>query len=190
VTRPTLIVGGLATACLGTLLWCTWLIVRADLPVGAAIASWTLWAIAMAAAVTGVAYLREFLAHRLRSGARASARPLPALILLWVAGITAVGAFGFMLPNGSASAQTGRETGARSETTQATTTAPTTAGARTTSTTPSRSATRTTQPQVVTTSARQRTSSTPSSATSTSSTTTTSTPIRGTGKPTTPPGHK
>jgi hypothetical protein len=212
VTRPAVIVGGLAAACVGTLLWCAWRIVGAGLPVGAAIASWALWAIVVAAAVTGVAFVREFLAHRLRVGARASARPLPALILLWVAGITAVGAFGFMLPNGSATAQPEREAGGRTATTQASTTAPaTTAGARTTPTTPSRSASRsasatTTQPQVVSTSAPQRTTSTPSSATSstsssssgtpTTTTSSTSTPIIDVtilptgGQSTTPPGHR
>jgi hypothetical protein len=98
VTRPNLFVGVLAAACVGTLLWCAWLILAADLPRGAHVASWVLWLVATAAVVTLVAYLREFLSHRQAVGSDASWKPLPGLVLLWIGGLTALTSFAFILP--------------------------------------------------------------------------------------------
>ena len=107
MTRPKLILGVLAAACVGTLLWCAWLILAADLPHGAECASWALWLLSAAAVATLLAYLREFLGHRESVGREASWRPLPALVLLWVAGATALVSFAFILPDKAAAAGAG-----------------------------------------------------------------------------------
>jgi hypothetical protein len=49
--------------------------------------------------VTLVAYLREFLRHREAVGREASWKPLPSLVLLWLAGVTALVSFAFILPD-------------------------------------------------------------------------------------------
>ena len=115
MTRPKLLVGVLAAACVGTLLWYAWLILVADLPRGATIATWTLWLVAAAAVVTLLAYLREFLAHRQAVGREASWKPLPGLVLLWIGGLTALVSFAFILPgrssaNGAVSPETATTT--------------------------------------------------------------------------------
>jgi peptidoglycan biosynthesis protein MviN/MurJ (putative lipid II flippase) len=101
VTRPKLFVGILAAACVGALLWYARLILTADLPRGASIATWVLWAVSAAAVMTLVAYLREFLRHRAAVGREASWKPLPGLVLLWLAGATALVSFAFILPDKS-----------------------------------------------------------------------------------------
>ena len=99
MTRPKLVLGVLAAACVGTLLWYAWLILAADLPRGAAIATWVLWLFSTAAVVTLWAYVREFLAHRQAVGRDASWKPLPSLVLLWIGGLTAMVSFAFVLPD-------------------------------------------------------------------------------------------
>lgn len=94
---PLVFVGALAAAGVGTLLWCAWLILTAPLPTGAATAAWVMWLLCVAALVTLVAYLRELVRHRVIAG-RGSWKPLPGLLLLWVAGLTALVAFPFALP--------------------------------------------------------------------------------------------
>lgn len=101
MTRPKLLVGVLAAACVGTLLWYAWLIVASGLPRGATIATWALWLVSTAAVVTLLAYLREFLAHRQAVGREATWKPLPGLVLLWIGGLTALVSFAFVLPDNS-----------------------------------------------------------------------------------------
>ena len=98
MTRPKLLVGVLAAACGGTLLWYAWLILVSDLPRGATVATWALWLVSTAAVVTLLAYLREFLTHRQAVGREATWKPLPGLVLLWIGGVTALVAFAFILP--------------------------------------------------------------------------------------------
>lgn len=106
MTRRNTLLGALAAAGVGTLLWCAWLILAVDLPQGSTIASWALWLLAAAAMTTFVAYVRELTRHEaVRRGG--SWRPLPGLVLLWIAGGTAVAAFAFMLPSAS-TASTGQ----------------------------------------------------------------------------------
>ncbi len=109
MTRPNLSVGALAAVCVGTLLWCAWLILAADLPRGAHLASWFLWLLSTAAAVTLLAYLREFLTHREAVGSDASWKPLPGLVLLWIGGLTALVSFAFILPDRSPSGSPDRQ---------------------------------------------------------------------------------
>lgn len=99
--RETVARGGVvALAAAGgvTLLWSAWRVLTAPLPDAAATAAWTLWVLAVAALVTFVLYLLELVRHGLSSGGTGW-KPLPSLALLWVAGLTAVLAFGFVLPN-------------------------------------------------------------------------------------------
>lgn len=99
MTRPNLLLGALAAVCGGTLLWCAQLILAADLPRGAHIASWGLWVVAAVAVLTLIAYVREFLRHRQQAGREASWKPLPSLVLLWIGGLTALLSFAFILPH-------------------------------------------------------------------------------------------
>ena len=188
MTRPKLILGALSAACVGTLLWCAWLILAADLPRGAMVASWTLWLISAAAVVTLLAYLREFLRHREAVGREASWKPLPGLVLLWVGGVTALASFAFVLPDraGAADAE-----GPGSASTSLTARPGVTSGdaTGTPAATVSRSTSvRTTPPAPVSTTAPTQAPAT--GAGSTTSTTATSTKTRGksthssTGKPT------
>lgn len=99
MTRPNLLLGALAAVCGGMLLWCARLILAADLPRGAHIASWCLWVVAAVAVLTLIAYVREFLRHRQQAGRDASWKPLPSLVLLWIGGLTAMLSFAFILPS-------------------------------------------------------------------------------------------
>ncbi|GAA2738888.1 hypothetical protein GCM10009867_32430 [Pedococcus aerophilus] len=90
-------VGALAAVGVGTLLWSAWLVLTAPLPTGAATAAWVLWLLSVVALVTLVAYLRELVRHGVLER-RGSWKPLPGLPLLWVAGLSAVVAFPFVLP--------------------------------------------------------------------------------------------
>jgi hypothetical protein len=191
VTRPNPLVGALAVVCVGTLLWCARLILAADLPRGAHVASWGLWALATVAIVTMLAYLREFLHHRQAIGRGASWKPLPSLVLLWIAGATALASFPFILPGpaaaAAAAAAAGAEpsdtasislTGAGVTSTQrtATSSARTAQDPATTTDTISRSASSRTPVPSSTSSAVSPTSSTASSPTSSARSTTPSTP--------------
>jgi hypothetical protein len=100
VTRPNALVGALAAAGVGTLLWLAWLIVAADLTVGTSIAAWGLWLLVLLTATTLVAYARELGRHRRVAGRTLSWRPLPGLVLLWVGGLTAVPVLALTLPHG------------------------------------------------------------------------------------------
>ena len=122
MTRPNLSVGVLSAVCVGTLLWCAWLILAADLPRGAHIASWVLWLISTAAAVTLLAYLREFLTHRDVAGSGAGWKPLPGLVLLWIGGLTALVSFAFILPDPAPSSSPARQDKAGTARTSATST--------------------------------------------------------------------
>lgn len=103
MTRPNLLLGALAAVCGGTLLWCARLILAADLPRGAHVASWSLWVVAAVAVLTLIAYVREFLRHRQQAGRDATWKPLPSLVLLWIGGLTALLSFAFILPHGASS---------------------------------------------------------------------------------------
>lgn len=203
---PLVFVGALAAAGVGTLLWCAWLILTAPLPSAAAAASWTLWLLSVAALVTLVAYLREMVRHG--NLARASSwKPLPGLVLLWVAGLTALVAVPFMLPE-RASGPTGEAAAAAPE--QLPSDAPTTGVATgrdipasvsrsTRSTTSSTTATRSTTSSAgrvsATTAPPAASTTSPRPSTTSSSTTAASIPIlsitlpHGTGRPTTKPPH-
>ena len=133
MTRPNLLVGALAVVCVGTLLWCARLILAADLPRGAHVASWALWALAAVAIVTLLAYLREFLRHRRAIGRGASWKPLPSLVLLWLAGATALASFAFILPDHTAAA--GDEPSDTTSTSTSATVTPTTTATTATTTT-------------------------------------------------------
>lgn len=197
MTRPKLILGVLAAACVGTLLWYAWLILAADLPRGATIATWVLWLFSAAAVATLVAYAREFLAHREAVGREASWKPLPSLVLLWIGGLTAMVSFAFVLP-GKAPADSAEDPAApgaslSAQQSDATTTSAA-EDARSTTTTSRSSSPRT--PAPVSTSASTTPSATgggSSSSTSTSASTpasttsTVTTTHHGTGSPTTRP---
>ena len=212
MTRPNLIVGALAAVCVGTLLWCAWLILTAELPLGAHIASWALWVVASAAAATLLAYLREFLSHRRAVGRDASWKPLPSLVLLWIGGLTAMVSFAFILPEpASSGGAEGPAKAGTSLTSQTIVTTPTSAGTTTSAGTPrapatttsgpaSRSQSRATAPSSTSTSASQTSSTTARTSSTTSSTTTPPTATKTTpiidldilptqARPTTPPGH-
>ena len=105
MTRHNAMVGGLAAAGVGTLGWFAAKIVAAPLPLGASVAAWTLWLIVAAALVTFAAYARELLRHNTALRRGGSWKPLPGLALLWIAGLTALVSFGFVLPDGPASAE-------------------------------------------------------------------------------------
>jgi hypothetical protein len=178
VTRPKLILGALAAACVGTLLWCAWLILAAGLPRGATVASWALWLISAAAVLTLLAYLREFLRHREAVGREASWRPLPGLVLLWVGGVTALASFAFVLPDRAGAA--GADTPETASTSSTAPTADATSGSAagsTPATSVSRSqSSRTTPPAPVSTTApRQPSAGSAGSATATSTASTTKT---------------
>jgi hypothetical protein len=197
VTRPKLILGVLAAACVGTLLWYAWLILAADLPRGATIATWVLWLFSAAAVATLLAYVREFLAHRAAVGREASWKPLPGLVLLWLGGLTAMASFAFVLPDratadgaddpavtrGSLSAPQGDPTSGVAD------------GARSTTTTSRSSSSRTSPPAPVSTTSPRQVSATSSpsggsAGSSTATSTSSPTKTRGnsghtsTGKPT------
>ena len=191
MTRPKLLVGVLAAACVGTLLWYAWLILVADLPRGATIATWTLWLVAAAAVVTLLAYLREFLAHRQAVGREASWKPLPGLVLLWIGGLTALVSFAFVLPDksGAAGAET-PETATTTSTPRVVDASADSAAGSTPAASVSRSRSpRTTPPAPVSTSAIPRPAATSGSSSATDASTS-STRTRGhsghtsTGKPT------
>jgi hypothetical protein len=204
VTRPKLLVGALAAVCGGMLLWCARLILAADLPRGAHVASWALWVFATVAVLTLVAYVREFLVHRQAVGRDASWKPLPSLVLLWIGGLTALLSFAFILPDKShsdgADAPSKAGTSLTSQTVTPASTSATPRGSATTSGSASRSASRTKAPSSTSTSAAgtsptpARTSSGSSTASATPTTSTT-TPIIDLdilptqARPTTPPGH-
>ncbi|KQZ87472.1 hypothetical protein ASD62_18000 [Phycicoccus sp. Root563] len=97
---PLVFVGVLATAGAGVLLWCAWLVLTAPLPGDAAAAAWALWLLAVAAFATLIAYLSELVRHGALAR-RGSWKPRPGLLLLWVAGLTALLAFPFVLPERS-----------------------------------------------------------------------------------------
>ena len=105
MTRHNAMVGVLAAAGVGTLGWFATKIVAAHLPLGAGIAAWTLWLIVAAALVTFAAYARELLRHNTALRRGGSWKPLPGLALLWIAGLTALVSFGFVLPDAPASAE-------------------------------------------------------------------------------------
>jgi hypothetical protein len=195
VTRPKLLVGVLAAACVGTLLWYAWLILVADLPRGAAIATWTLWLVGTAAVVTLLAYLREFLAHRQAVGREATWKPLPGLVLLWIGGLTALVSFAFILPGGSGA--NGAETPETATTTSTSglvdATSDSAAGSTPVTSVSRSKPSRTTPPAPVSTSATPRPTTTSAAAATSSTTdaaTSSSTRTRGhsghtsTGKPT------
>lgn len=92
----------LAVAGLGTLLWCARGILTSELPGGAGVAAWLLWLIAASALLTLVAYLRELALHHQAVRGGGSWRPVPALLVLWVAGLTALVALPLVLPGGRA----------------------------------------------------------------------------------------
>lgn len=193
MTRPKLILGVLAAACVGTLLWCARLIVSADLPRGASIAAWALWVVSAAAAVTLLAYLREFLAHRQAVGPEASWKPLPGLVLLWIGGATALVSFAFVLPDKAGAA--GAERPEKASTSLSAETVDSTAGdaAATRTTTPaSRSQTTRTPAPVSTTAPRPASTTAGATGTTSTSSTASATTTRkgpkgqGTGKPTKP----
>ena len=102
MTRANVLVGALAAVCVGTLLWCAWLILAADLTLGTSVAAWGLWLLVAAAATTLVAYVRELGRHRHAVTTGGSWKPLPSLVLVWIGGLTAVAVFAFMLPSGAA----------------------------------------------------------------------------------------
>jgi hypothetical protein len=191
VTRPKLLVGVLAAACVGTLLWYAWLILVADLPRGATIATWALWLVGAAAVVTLLAYLREFLAHRQAVGREATWKPLPGLVLLWIGGLTALVSFAFVLPDKAGAA--GAETPGTASTSSVASTADASSGSAarvTPATSVSRSkSSRTTPPAPVSTTAATRPSATSASSSATDASTSSTAKTRGhsghtsTGKP-------
>ncbi len=206
MTRPNLIVGALAAVCVGMLLWCARLILVADLPLGAHVATWVLWAVAAVAIVTLIAYLREFLSHRQAVGREATWKPLPSLVLLWIGGLTALASFAFILPDKSSSdGAEGPAKAGTSLTSQTVTQTPATAGASTSAATPrgsattsgavSRSASRAKTPSGTSTSVAGTSTPRPSATSSTTPPTTTTTPIIDLpilptqANPTTPPGR-
>ena len=162
-------VGGIA------LLWCAWLVLRADLTTGTTVAVVVLWLLAAGAVATLAAYVREVERHRgARAQLRSSAKPLPGLVLLWVAGLTALAAFPFMLSESSAAGSTaadrdGAPAGAvDSPGTPTTTSRP--VPTRTSPTSPSRGATRTASPTSTSSSTTARTTPRPVTTSTTAAT--------------------
>ena len=195
MTRPKLILGVLAAACVGTLLWYAWLILAADLPRGATIATWVLWLFSAAAVVTLVAYAREFLAHREAVGREASWKPLPSLVLLWIGGLTAMVSFSFVLPDkapadgaddpaATSTSLTGQQVDSASSSTDGTRTA--TTASRSSSQRPVPVSTAASTDSSATSTGSSSSTSTDASTSSTSSTATKSKPTKthGTGSPT------
>ena len=144
-------VGGIA------LLWCAWLVLQANLTTGTTVAVVVLWLLAAGAVATLAAYVREVERHRAdRSRHRSSAKPLPGLVLLWVAGLTALAAFPFMLSESSAAGAARVQPDSAPADAVDTPSAPTSSTpvpARTSPTSPSRGATRTPSPASSSTSA-------------------------------------
>jgi cell division septation protein DedD len=192
VTRPNILVGALAAVGVGTLLWCAWLILAADLTLGTSIAAWGLWLLVAAAVTTLVAYVRELGRHRTSVTRGGSWKPLPSLVLVWIGGATAVGVFLFMLPSSAAvdsADQTPKADGSLAKGSTDQLPSATSAGdPRVSPTTVSRSKPRTTPTGSPTTSptaaSRSRSGSTTSSPTPKRTTTTTSTPTTSTTSPT------
>ena len=94
---PRHVLTGIVAVVVGVaLLWCDWLVLRADLTTGTTVAAVLLWLLAAGAVVTIVAFIREVERHRADrrdtegGRRRGAARPLPGLVLLWVAGLTAL----------------------------------------------------------------------------------------------------
>lgn len=174
-------VGGIA------LLWCAWLVLRADLTTGTTVAVVVLWLLAAGAVATLAAYVREVERHRAdRARHRSSAKPLPGLVLLWVAGLTALAAFPFMLSESSAAGATSADPDPAPAGAVDTPAAPTSSKpvpSRTSPTSPSRGATRT--PSPTSTSAAPRTTSRPVTTSTTTSTVRPSTTTTTTPRPTT-----
>lgn len=162
-------VGGVA------LLWCAWLVLRANLTTGTTVAVVALWLLAAGAVATLAAYVREVERHRAdRARHRSSAKPLPGLVLLWVAGLTALAAFPFMLSGSSAAGATSADPDpapAGAVDTPAGTTTSTPVPSRTSPTSPSRGATRTPSPSSTSTSAAARTTPRPVTTSTTAATT-------------------
>jgi hypothetical protein len=102
VSGPKALVSVIAVAGLGVLLWCARGILTSDLPRGAGVAAWLLWLIAAAALLTLVAYLRELATHHHAVRGGASWRPVPSLLVLWIAGVTALVSLPLVLPGPSA----------------------------------------------------------------------------------------
>lgn len=136
---------GLVAAAVVILLWSAWRIVDARLNTSTAIAAWGLWLVLAVALASAVAYLRELVQHR-GSSRRVGWRPVPGVMLLWIAGLSTVGVFGFLMPDaGAASTSTqapvadGSTPSAPSPTPSPTTATPTTASP-TTAATPTQAA--------------------------------------------------
>lgn len=168
-------VGGIALA------WCAWLVLRANLTTGTTVAVVVLWLLAAGAVATLAAYVREVERHRAdRARHRSSAKPLPGLVLLWVAGLTALAAFPFMLSESSAAGATSADPDPAPAGAVDAPAAPTTSSpvpSRTSPTSPSRGATRTPSPTSTSaaprTTPRPVTTSTPATTVRPSTTTTT-----------------
>lgn len=126
--RRTIVTAGLVAAGLGTLLWCAWRIFNAQLTLGTGIAAWALWLVLAAALATAGAYLREVTRHRSSTHA-AGWKPLPAVMLLWVAGVSTLAVFAFMLPLKADPAPSGQGAASQALTSASTTSQPTTPGA-------------------------------------------------------------
>lgn len=209
MTRPTAIVVALAAGGVGTLLWCAWLILSADLTLDTGIAAWGLWLLVAAAATTLVAYVRELGRHHHSVTKGGSWKPLPSLVLLWVAGATAVGVFLFMMPSSAATGNADQATNpqkaqvdagaaplAGTPTTTSRTSATTASRSKARTATPTSSPTSPTATGVVASTSqapRPRTTTRPTTSTSSSPTSTTTTPLvtitlpQGQPKPTKPP---
>lgn len=104
MTRRTTILAGLVTVGLVVLLWGAWRILSAGLSLTTGIAAWVLWLVMAAAFATAAAYLREILDQRAASR-NVGWRPVPSIMLLWIAGATTMAVFAFMLPTKTASAE-------------------------------------------------------------------------------------
>jgi hypothetical protein len=104
VSGPKALVWVLATAVLGALLWCARGILTSELPRGAGLAAWLLWLIAASALLTLLAYVRELALHHHAVRGGSSWQPLPALLVLWVGGLTALVSLPLVLPGEKAAA--------------------------------------------------------------------------------------
>jgi hypothetical protein len=102
LSGPKPFVCALAVAGSGALLWCARGILVSDLPRGAGVAAWVLWLIGATALLTLVAWLRELAVHHQAVRGGGSWRPVPALLLLWVGGVTALVSLPLVLPGAQA----------------------------------------------------------------------------------------
>jgi hypothetical protein len=127
VRVPKALVGVLAVAASGVLLWCAREILTSELPRGAGVAAWVLWLVAAAALLTLVAWLRELAVHHDAIRGGGSWRPVPPLLLLWVGGLTAVVSLPLVLPGQTAAAGSTPAHASASSPTSGPATAPTTA---------------------------------------------------------------